>query len=298
MLETSELFLKDFVFAAKTRNEDGPGKYRHTVEALRSVCWFHALRIRTAAGSTYAMEKMLDPTSFGTTTGGKDFYRNKWRTYREGLHSPKAVLVRRVEDLYPGTQILFDHVLWDVLRPRLAATIHAHAWLGRLSSRVAKVIANPKSRTREGGLQEGTLSRLQRIADLDAMACVIVFLRLAMESQQGTRDTFHLTQALCRMVIMSGAFLYTHGIAVPFAEYLDLFLLSRQSTQRKHVMQAEDFLQRAYKATRIVRNMEGNENKLFSRAEKNDVILGLMKGHYGDAIQAAVEPLSILNATL
>lgn len=119
-----------------------------------------------------------------------------------------------------------------------------------------------------------------------------------MESQQGPQNTFQLTQTLCRMVIINGPFLYSHGLAVPFAEYLDLFLLSKQTTQKKHVLQAEDFLQRAYKATRIVRNMEGNENKLFSRTEKNDLILGLMKGHYGDAFQAAVEPLSILNATL
>lgn len=237
------------------------------------------------------MEKMLDPKSFGTTTEGNDFYRNKWRTYRTGLHSPKAVLVRTVESSYPGAQRLFDHVLWDVLRPRLSATVHAHAWLGRLSPQVAKLIANPKSRTREGGLQEGALSRLERIADLDAMACVIVFLRLAMESQQGTPNTFQLTQTLCRMVIISGPFLYSHGVAVPFAEYLDLFLLSRQTAQKKHVMQAEDFLQRAYTATRYVRIMEGNENQLFSQAEKNEAILGLMKGHYGDAIQAAVEPL-------
>lgn len=290
MLETSELPLERFVFAAKTRNEDGPGKYRHTVDALRTICWFHALRMRTAARSTYAMEKKLDPKSFGTTATGKDYYRAKWRTYRKGRHNPKPELIRRLEAAYPGTQRLFDHVLWDVLRPRLAAANHAHAWLGRLSPQVATVIANLKTRTRDGGLQGGALTRLERIADLDAMACVIVFLRLAMETQP-VPNTFQLSRTLCRMVIISGPFLYSHGVAVPFAEYLDLFLLRRQPTSKRHSLQGQDYLQRAINVHRYVRGVEGNENHLFSQAERNQVILDMMNGSYGDAIQTAVEPL-------
>lgn len=239
------------------------------------------------------MEKLLEPESFRTDALGSTYRRNKWRGYGLGRHTPKPSLIQTMEVSYPGTQNLFDHVLWDILRPQFSATTHAHAWLCRLSPRVASVIANPKSRTQHGGLRAGTLARLERISDLDAMACVIVFLRSAIESQNTRSEALMLSESLYRMAIVGAPFLYLHGVACPLAEYFDAFLLSQQPLTGKHELRAADYLRRAKKAAWYVRSVEGDENRLFSQAEKNDVVLGMIDGSYGDRIQAAIAPVAI-----
>ena len=238
------------------------------------------------------MEKLLEPESFKKDALGTSYRRNKWRGYGLGRHTPKPLLIHTMEVAYPGTQSLIDHVLWDVLRPKFSTSTHAPNWLGRLSPRVASMIANPKSRARHGGLRAETLDKLERMSDLDAMACVTVFLRSAIESKITTSEALMLSESLCRMAIVGAPFLYSHGVAGPLAEYFDAFLLSRQPLTVKHELRAADYLRRAKKAAWYIRCVEGDENRLFSQAEKNDVVLEMINGSYGNRVQTAIAPVA------
>lgn len=192
MLVTSELSLKDYRFSSKAGNGDGPGKHRHTVDALRTTCWFHELRIRTSATSLYALEKKLEPEAFGSDALGTNYRRNKWRWYALGRHTPSPRLIQTMGVAHAGTQSLFDHLFWEVLRPQLSAISMAHVWLSRLSPEVARIVASPLTRNLQGGLKVVALARLERISDLDAMACVIVFLRCAIERNNYSSDVSRL----------------------------------------------------------------------------------------------------------
>lgn len=289
MLETSELSLEDYCFASKARNSDGPGKYRHVVDAMRTSAWFHALRMRTGAKSTYEMEKALEPGSFGIDDSGTAYKRNKWRGYRLGKHTPRPVLVLAMEHLQPGTQPIFDHVLWETLRQ--GSTLTHHHLLNRLGPAARNILASSQLRKQNGDIRADFVARLERVADLDGFACLLALLRNAINANHDA-DAQHLSLALCRSAIAAGPLLYSLGIAGPFADYINSNFLSHTSLNgRRYELNAYDYLQRAKLSASIVYAAEGNENCRFTYAEKVDFILDVLHGHRGDRLAVDIVPM-------
>lgn len=289
MLETSELSLEDYCFASKARNSDGPGKYRHVVDAMRTSAWFHALRMRIGAKSTYEMEKVLEPGAFGVDESGTAYKHNKWRGYRLGKHTPSPALVQAIEQLHPGTLHVFDHVLWDTLRPSF--TLAHHHLLNRLGPTASKILSSPQPRKKNGTLRGDLIERVERLAELDGFACLVTLLRDAINAKNDT-DVEHLSLALCRFAIAAGPLLYSLGIAGPFADYINGHLLCRAIADgRVHCLNAHDYLLRAKLSARIVYAAEGNENCRFTYPEKLDFILDVLRGRYGDRLAQDLTPI-------
>ena len=289
MLETSELSLEDYCFASKARNSDGPGKYRHVVDAMRTSAWFHALRMRTGAKSTYEMEKVLEPGSFGVDDSGTAYKRNKWRGYRLGKHTPRPALVRAMEHLHPGTRHLFEHVLWDTLRP--GCTLAHHDVLNRLGHRAQKILSGPQLRRQDGRLRTAAICRLERIAGLDGIACLVTLLRHAITVRDAA-EAKQLSLALCRSAIASGPLLFSLGIAGPLADYINGHLLYRATAEGGgYGLNAHDFLLRAKLSARLIYVAEGNENCRFTFPEKVDFILDVLHGRYGDSLAQDILPM-------
>lgn len=288
MLETSELSLEDYCFASKARNSDGPGKYRHVVDAMRTSAWFHALRMRIGAKSTYEMEKVLEPGAFGVDESGTAYKHNKWRGYRLGKHTPSPVLVQAIEQLHPGTLHVFDHVLWDTLRP--GCTLAHHHLLNRLGPTASKILSSPQLRRQDGSLRTDFVARVERVADLDGFACLVTLLRDAINVNDAA-EAQHLSLALCRSTIASGPLLYSLGIAGPLADYINGHFLSRAAAAGGgYGLNAQDFLLRAKLSARIVYAAEGNENCRFTYTEKVDFILDVLHGRYGDRLAKGLAP--------
>lgn len=288
MLETSELSLEDYCFASKARNSDGPGKYRHVVDAMRTSAWFHALRMRTGAKSTYEMEKVLEPGSFGVDDSGTAYKRNKWRGYRLGKHTPRPALVHAMEHLHPGTRHVFEHVLWDTLRP--GCPLAHHDVLNRLGHKAQKILCGPQLRRQDGRLRAAAICRLERIADLDGIACLVTLLRHAITASDAA-EAKHLSLALCRSAVASGPLLFSLGIAGPLADYLNGHLLGRATAEGGgYGLNAQDFLLRAKLSAGIVYAAEGNENCRFTYAEKVDFILDVLHGRHGDRLAMRLAP--------
>lgn len=288
MLETSELSLEDYCFASKARNSAGPGKYRHVVDAMRTSAWFHTLRMKSGAQSTYEMEKMLEPESFGIDASGTPYKRNKWRGYRLGKHTPRPALVRAMEQHHPGTLSVFDHVLWDALRPDY--TLTHHHLLNRLGPAASRLLSSSESRTQNGNLRSAFIARVERIAELDGFACLVALLRDSINSGHNT-DEDHLSLGLCRSAIAAGPVLYSLGIAGPFADYLNTNFLCRATDRPRYELNAHDYLQRAKLSARIVYGAEGEENCYFSYQKKVDFILDILHGRYGDGLEQRIAPI-------
>jgi hypothetical protein len=289
VLETSELSLEDYCFASKTRNSDGPGKYRHVVDAMRTCAWFHALRMRIGAKSTYEMEKVLEPGSFGVDDSGTAYKRNKWRGYRLGKHTPSPALVQAVEQLHPGTLHVFDHVLWDTLRP--GCTLAHHHLLNRLGPTASKILSSPQLRRQDGSLRTDFVARVERVADLDGFACLVTLLRNAINVNDAA-EAQHLSLALCRSTIASGPLLYSLGIAGPLADYINGHFLCRATAEGGgYGLNAHDFLLRAKLSARLIYVAEGNENCRFTFPEKVDFILDVLHGRYGDSLAQDILPM-------
>jgi hypothetical protein len=289
VLDTSELSLEDYCFSSKTRNSDGPGKYRHVVDAMRTSAWFHTLRMRIGAKSTYEMEKVLEPGAFGVDDSGTAYKRNKWRSYRLGKHTPSPALVQAIEQLRPGTLRVFDHVLWDTLRP--GCTLAHHQLLNRLGPSACKILSSPQLRNKNGTLRGDLVERVERIADLDGFACLVTLLRDAINAKNDA-DVEHLSVALCRSAIAAGPLLYSLGIAGPFADYINGHLLCRAIADgRVHGLNAHDYLLRAKLSARIVYAAAGNENCRLTYPEKVDFILDVLRGRYGERLALDIMPM-------
>ena len=255
---------------------------------MRTCAWFHTLRMRTGAKSTNAMEKMLEPGSFGVDESGTGYKRNKWRGYRLGKHTPSPALVQPIEQMQPGSHGVFDHVLWDTLRPD--CTLARHHLVNRLGPKVSKILSIPQLRKKDGNLRGDFVERIERVADLDGLACLVALLRDAINANNDA-DAQQLALALCRSAIAAGPLLYSLGIAGPFADYINDHLLCRATAEGGgYRLNAHDYLLRAKRAAQIIDIAEGNENCRFTYTEKVDYILDILRGRYGDRLEQHIAP--------
>lgn len=193
--------------------------------------------MRLSTQSPNELERQLEPAAFGFSKDeGTPFHRNKWRQYRSGRHTPLKTFVTDIDHRCRGSRMEFDHVIWDVLRLGLPAAQHADDWLQRLDPRVQISIWNKPTklttagRTRPLRLDKRTLEMIERRAGLDALACLTILLREAHET--GLAEYAHdLSRWLCRMLLLTGAELFSHGVATALYDFYDELILPLASRQ-------------------------------------------------------------------
>lgn len=287
VLDTAELSLESYRFPSKTGNGTEAGKRRHVIDAMRTTAWFHSLRLKTGAKSTYEMERRLEPESFGVDESGTPFKRNKWRGYRLGRHTPRQSLVEAMERLHPGTQEVFDHVLWDVLRP--STVLPRHLWLKRLRPNVSKIISSPRLVNQDGTLRSDALERLERLGDLDGLAGLVALLQEAI----AVGNVVHqepLSLAWCHAAIAAAPFLHSHGIAGPLADYVNDNLLRLVPAQQRYVLDAQAYLQRADLVACLVGVAIEESNRSYSYSEHVKFIVEVFRGYRNIELNQLLAP--------
>jgi hypothetical protein len=247
--------------------------------------------MKIGAKSTYEMEKVLEPDSFGVDASGTKYKRNKWRGYRLGKHTPSRALLLAMEQQHQGTHSIFDHVLWQALRPD--DHLDHHHLLNRAGFRAQKILSSRQSKKPNGQISTTAIKRLERIADLDGLASLVILLQCAI-NRNDVDEAQHLSLALCRSAIASSPLLISLGIAGPFADYVNGQFLCRAPLKSvSYAMSAHDFLRRAKLSALIVYLAEGNENCYFTYAEKVDFILDILHGRYDDRLATALAPTQL-----
>lgn len=105
---------------------------------------------------------------------------NKWRGYAVGKHTPNQSLVLKIDKINQSTAAIFNHVLWDVLRLDLAASLNATSWLMRIEPEVQVLLfsrSNPYKEYRK--LKKQAFEAIERRAGLSALACLTIIARKA-----------------------------------------------------------------------------------------------------------------------
>lgn len=235
MIESSELTLDEFCRHSNSQrySEANSGKYRDVVDALRTVYWFHGLRIRARANATYQIEKTFEPGAFRTDAYGGNYRLNKWNGYKIGLHTPKASLVDSINRKAEGTKDEFEHVLWETLRLSRPAAENVDEWIRRLSPDTQNILWAKKSSVTGGNrrirkIHSKALKMIERRASLDALACLTMLLREAHETDQ-QQLSFQIGKSLCRVLLMLGEFLIGSGICRPLYDYYETSILPLSS---------------------------------------------------------------------
>ncbi|MEO8731659.1 MAG: hypothetical protein ABI410_20105 [Rhodoferax sp.] len=295
MLDSSKLSLVDFCFASRTRNNPA-GKSRHTVDAFRTVCWFHCLRMASGATSTYQMDALIEERQ----TSGADTpvdRKNKWRSYRDGRHTPSTALAGAIERQFPGSHAVLDHPMWQLLRldrslqvsiPNLLSQLPpCHFAIVRSGSAAAQsnfVLTSDWSARR--------LRKLEREAGLDALACLIMLLRKALESGD-SRQAHMFGRSLCRMLLLMGRWLYAHGIAQPMVNYVENVLLPMTAYEGcRYSFGEQGYLGAATQLIRAANMIEANENKLLTSVQKAELMLDLLDDKFSLELSALVTPIA------
>lgn len=232
LLESNNYSLADFMYSSLSLDRRPPSgrKYRHVVDAFRTVYWFHELRISLRGKTLHSIEKMLEPEAFGVSKEGGRYRRNKWPAYLTGRHKPSPTFVRTIDERCEGSGVIFDHVLWDVLHMQSSAAECSDDWIKRLDPEVQTFLLESATRSRDRArrrhkrLGVRALKSIEQHAGLDALACLTLLTRESHEA--GDREyAFTVSYWLCRMLLLMGFTLSGHGLARPLYDYYEAYIL-------------------------------------------------------------------------
>lgn len=287
MIETSTLSLEEFIFASKTR-KNPVGKQRHVVDAFRTVAWFNFLKRQCGATSAYQMDLLLETQPKQGRSVECD-HKNKWRSYRKGLHTPSLELVNAIEKTHAGGCAVLNHILWTTLRSDRCASSHADLWLGELHPEIQKIVYQYDpglgfSKTIRQSLNRTQLNMLERRAGLDALACLVILLRQAIEKNDGVFAQ-SVSRHVCRMLLILGPIFSALGIRTPLVQYFEQGILPLAAIDGKYYQFWNSSYQLAARQLNVVANLiEGDENREFTDTERIALRVQILDGQRGDIL--------------
>lgn len=245
MQDSSALPLKSFLSKAKVQTKV-TGKQRHVADAFRTICWFHQLRILTGAKTVYQMDALLEPDA--SIDGDAILTRKKkWREYRAGRNTPRPGLVAEIESRFSGSQHILEHPLWDALKLEVPAMPQIGRLIGRISADsyallVSLLLPSERPEPAKSNLFNSRIRLLEIHGSLDSLACLILLMRRA--SDTGDIElTQKLSTTIDRTLIASATWFWSHGIALPIAEYVENVLIDAVlPDQFKKIYDAQKYL--------------------------------------------------------
>lgn len=174
---------------------------RDPVDTLRTKFWYEGLRLSLRVTTAYALERKIEPDGFKPKTADiAQSHRNKWSRYRRGVRTPNASTCAQADKVVARSSSDLNHVLWRALRKEPLAT-HADELLGQLSPKLLIKFEGLDLRHVGSGLR--TLKKIEHQANLDALACLTILLRVNYEQGQHDR-VWDFSRQILRMLLILG----------------------------------------------------------------------------------------------
>lgn len=229
-------------------------------ESLKSLSirfWYESLRRRTGLTTAYSLEQFFEPGSF--IRGESDSissYRNKWIRYEDGIHRPQNALVKKVEEKCPGSGRNLVHPIWRVLDLNDQKVLKGDSFLRTLAPGVQAVMFSPDDdapliQSARLPITAVLLNRLERKANLDALACLVWILR------QCTHESAALTNRVCfalhHVMVMMAMDLNAMKMARPLLQILvDLVLPLGMPARYRVALSVEQYIEASAKLNVLV----------------------------------------------
>lgn len=139
------------------------------------------------------MDALIEKTS-GTDTPVDR--KNKWRSYRDGNHTPSTALVKAIEPKFPGSLAVLSHPVWQLLRLDRLVQVEIPSLLSQLPPSDFTVVLSGSADSHSGlalasDWDARRLRKLERQTGLDALAYLIALLRKAVESGETRQAESH-----------------------------------------------------------------------------------------------------------
>ena len=137
------------------------------INYFRTRLWYAEVLYRSEQANPKQLERLFKPDKKPLDQS------NSWYQYRKGERTPSLKTLRMVEQRFPGSYIIFNHVLWDILRlanpyDETALT----AVLIRLKQWCRDILIRQKSPLKFSKL---IARELVKRDDLDALALLLLF---------------------------------------------------------------------------------------------------------------------------
>lgn len=150
-------------------------KPKHLTEVLRTIVWVEYAK-QQANRKAFSVETLVR----GKPTQPLEKL-NRWNRYENGKHTPKAEYLDEVESVIPGSRVIFDHVLWDVLSSFNRTQDEINDLIQRLEPEVkfqlmSRLKVEPIKRK---PFNEYAVESLTRIGSID---CLVVAILMIQES--------------------------------------------------------------------------------------------------------------------
>lgn len=225
-----------------------PATGHESLKSLSIRFWYENLRRRTGLTTAYSLEHFFEPSSF--IRGESDSissYRNKWIRYEDGIHRPQPTLVRKIEEKCPGSARDLDHPLWRVLDLSDQKVLKGDSFLRTLAPSVQAAMFSPDDdapliQSARLPITFVLLNRLERKANLDALACLVWILRQSV--QDGAVHTNRVCYALHHVMIMMAMDLHVMKVAHPLLQILiDQILSLAMPVHHRVVLSAEEYVE-------------------------------------------------------
>ncbi|HAV6220247.1 TPA: hypothetical protein PPD39_000727 [Acinetobacter baumannii] len=235
-------------------------KRRDQIDTLRTTIWYSYIEMNFTNSTNYKIEKLIEPESFRKSEAGNYFHSNKWTKYKIGKHTPGNKLINKANQHVKGTAKIINHIVWEAIRGRKSLKWFMEDGVNQLSWDVQRIIfktINDQNELISVLHIRKDLRRLERLANLDALAALIFFLRIA-DDQNQRKIALSIGHSIYRILLVMCVFLplakFRYELA--FLIYLYVFPLCQSEMKKNNCNDVNEFYDNSTKLNYILLEAE------------------------------------------
>lgn len=222
---------------------------RDWLDVIRTAIWYAYIEINFLNSTNREIAKFIEADAFGKSVEKDINNYMRWAKYRTGKHTPGKELISKANQHIEGTARIINHVLWEAIRGRKSLCWFVETGVNQLSWDVQRIIFKSMNDQKEliSVLEiRKNLRRLERLANLDALAALIIFLRIA-DDQNQRKIALSIGQSIYRILLIMCVFLplanFRYELA--FLIYLYVFPLCQSEMKKFDSNDVDEFFDRS-----------------------------------------------------
>lgn len=196
---------------------------RDVIDQLRVALWYSHIQLGLDTDIPSHIARIIEPDKIRVVDGYIADNDRKWRNYKNGSNVPSPKLTDKAEAIVQGSSLIINHVLWQAMKNSISLDLLLKESIGKLSWEVQRILYKSNKYDCDRKLVENLspkkLIQLERLASLDALAALVIFIRLGIRESKSVIDT---SRAIYRtLLIVCSRKPYSH-----FSESLILLMNS------------------------------------------------------------------------
>lgn len=166
---------------------------RDVIDQIRVALWYSHIQHGLHVHLPSHIARIVEPDKIRVVDGCVTDNDRKWRNYKNGLNVPNPKLIDKAEAVVQGSSLIINHVLWQAMKNSINLDLFLKDSIGKLSWEVQRILYKFNKydcdKTLVENLSPKKMIQLERLASLDALAALVIFLRLGIRESKSIIDT-------------------------------------------------------------------------------------------------------------